>query len=153
MYKRQRLLTDFDGPAALLVGLLVMALLPAIGEELLFRGLIQNGLQRLLGSPGAAIWATAAVFSAIHMQFVGFLPRLLLGAVFGYFYARSRNLLVPVTAHFFNNALTLGLLYARRHRGAEQAEDAGPLAAGLAAAATLALVLVAEGFFSKNKKH
>ena len=144
-----RTLTRFNGPAALLAGLFVIALLPAIGEELLFRGLVQNGLERLLGHPAAAIWATAAVFSAIHMQFVGFLPRLLLGALFGYFYARSRHLLVPIAAHFFNNAFTLLLMYAQQHRLAAvgEAEDAGPLLAGVSATATLLTLWLAERHF------
>ncbi len=83
--------------------LLVMALMPALSEELFFRAT----LQRLLGEAVRhtwAIWLTAFVFSAVHMQFFNFVPRLLLGAFFGYLLVWSGSLWLPVLAHFVNNA-------------------------------------------------
>ncbi len=68
----------------LLFNLLMVAVLPAIGEELLFRGVIQKQLSAWSGSHHWGIWLSAALFSALHMQFYGFLPRMLLGALFGY---------------------------------------------------------------------
>lgn len=104
-------ITRFESVGGLLVGMLVIAVLPAVGEELVFRGIIQRRLYTLAGNPHAAIWIAALVFSAIHVQFFGFFPRLLLGALFGYLYHWSGNLWYPVFAHFVNNGFTLLMLY------------------------------------------
>lgn len=89
----------------LAANLVVIALLPGLGEELLFRGIVQQQLQRRLSQPWMAILATALLFSAIHMQFEGFLPRALLGVLLGWLYWRTQNFWVPAIAHFFNNAI------------------------------------------------
>lgn len=86
-----------------LFNLFMIALLPAIGEELLFRGLVQRLLREWLGNVHAAIFIAAFLFSALHMQFYGFLPRMMLGVVFGYLFYWSGSLWVPVFAHFINN--------------------------------------------------
>ena len=70
-------ITDFKSTGELLLGIFVIALLPAIGEELVFRGMIQRELWRGTLNIHLAIWISAAIFSAIHMQFYGFIPRLL----------------------------------------------------------------------------
>jgi uncharacterized protein len=98
-------LLQMDGPAELLANLTIIALLPALGEELVFRGILQQQLMRRMSSPWAAMALSAAVFSAVHLQFEGFLSRWLLGMVLGWLFWRSRNLWVPVAAHFVNNAL------------------------------------------------
>ena len=105
------ILTRFESQRDLIIGLVVVAVLPGIGEELVFRGLIQNELKRGSGNIHLSIWVAAFLFSAIHMQFFGFLPRMLLGALFGYLYHWSGNLLVPMFAHFFHNGFTLLMLY------------------------------------------
>lgn len=104
-------LTRFSSVTGLLVGLVVIAVLPAVGEELLFRGLVQPKLQKLFGNPHVAIWIAALLFSGIHLQFYGFFPRLLLGALFGYLFYWSGNLWYPIFAHFVNNGFTLVMLY------------------------------------------
>ena len=104
-------LTSFDTVGGLTVALFVIAFLPAIGEELAFRGMIQKELSRGTNNPHLAIWASAFIFSAIHMQFFGFVPRLLLGVLFGYLYYWSDNLLVPIIAHFVNNAFGVISIY------------------------------------------
>lgn len=93
--------------------LLVVAVMPAIGEELVFRGVLQQKLEQASGRPVAAIWAAALIFSAFHLQFAGLLPRLLLGAGLGYLYYWSRSLWAPITAHFFVNGLQAVALYFR----------------------------------------
>lgn len=83
--------------------LFVMALLPAICEEMMFRG----WLQRVLGKSvnyHTAIWVSAFVFSAIHFQFYGFIPRMLIGAALGYLYHYTGSLWASILAHFVNNA-------------------------------------------------
>jgi membrane protease YdiL (CAAX protease family) len=85
----------------------VVAVLPAIGEELLFRGIVQNELKALFGNPHVAIWFAGFLFSFVHFQFFGFFPRMLLGVVLGYLYHWSGNILIPMFLHFMNNAITL----------------------------------------------
>lgn len=89
----------------LVFNLLLAALAPAVGEELLFRGIIQNQLEKRTGRTALAVWITAACFSAIHFQFAGFLPRLLLGGLLGYTLIWTRSLWAPITAHFVFNGI------------------------------------------------
>lgn len=99
----------------LAVGLLVVAVVPAVAEELVFRGVMQPNLVRWFNSRHVGVWLTAAVFSAIHVQFFGFVPRMLLGLLLGYLYEWSGNILVPMAAHFTNNAFQLVLVYLAQH--------------------------------------
>jgi membrane protease YdiL (CAAX protease family) len=104
--------------SALLVNLFLMAVLPAVSEEITFRGVLQQLLtaphrlsplaSRL--SPHLAIWLTAIIFSAVHMQFYGFVPRMLMGALFGYMFVWTGSLWVPILMHFVNNGMAV-LLY------------------------------------------
>ena len=96
------------------LNLLVVALMPALGEELFFRG----ALQRLFieAMPKAwPVWLAAFVFSAVHMQFFGFVPRMLLGAFFGYLLLWSGSLWLPVLAHLVNNAIVVVFRYLQMH--------------------------------------
>ncbi|MGI4885941.1 MAG: CPBP family intramembrane glutamic endopeptidase [Janthinobacterium lividum] len=106
-----KFLTQFGTAGRLLVGVLVIAVVPAVAEELVFRGVIQQNLVRWFGSRHAGVWVAAAIFSAIHFQFFGFVPRFVLGLILGYLYEWSGNILVPMAAHFTNNAFQLVLLY------------------------------------------
>jgi membrane protease YdiL (CAAX protease family) len=93
------------------LNLVVVALIPAIGEELLFRGLIQRLLGEWTKNLHWGVWLTAILFSAIHMQFYGFFPRLLLGLILGYLFAFSRSLWLPMLVHFVNNASSVIVFY------------------------------------------
>jgi CAAX protease family protein len=95
----------------MLLNILTIALIPAIAEELLFRGVFQKIFTGLFRSGHVAIWVTAVIFSAIHFQFFGFLPRLILGLVFGYLFFWSGNLWLPVISHFINNAFPVALSF------------------------------------------
>lgn len=95
---------ETDTIGGLLFNLLMIAVLPALGEELLFRGVIQKQLTAWTGSFHWGIWISAALFSALHMQFYGFVPRMLLAAIFGYLLVWSGSLWLPILAHFTNNA-------------------------------------------------
>jgi hypothetical protein len=101
----------FETNTDFLIGLVVIAILPAIGEELVFRGMIQPELFRATGNHHAAIWVSAIIFSAFHMQFFGFVPRMLLGALFGYLYVWSGNLFLPMFAHFVNNGFSVLMMF------------------------------------------
>lgn len=104
-------LTTFNTTGQLVVALLVIAVIPAIGEEVLFRGVLQRNFSYWTGNGHVGIWLAAVLFSAIHIQFLGFFPRMLLGALFGYLYAWSGNLWVPIGAHFVNNGFTVLMVY------------------------------------------
>ena len=102
----------------LLVNLFLMAVLPAVSEEITFRGVLQQLFQASKVSmiqaskvPHLAIWCTAIIFSAIHMQFYGFIPRMLLGALFGYMFVWTGSLWVPMLMHFVNNGMAVLLYY------------------------------------------
>lgn len=97
-----------DTVGGLLVNIGLMALLPAVGEELTFRGVVQGMFTR---NKHVAIWATAAIFSFVHMQFYGFLPRMLLGAMFGYMLWWTGSLWVPMLMHFVNNCAAVVVAY------------------------------------------
>lgn len=105
------LMTRFDHLGDFILAMVVMGLIPSIGEELLFRGLIQNQLGVITKNIHVAIWLAAFLFSVFHFQFYGFVPRMFLGVLFGYLYYWSGNLYVAILAHFVNNGLTLILLY------------------------------------------
>ncbi len=94
-------------PYELWFNLLIIAVIPAIGEEFLFRGIIQKKLVEKFKNPHLGIWVAAIIFSAFHMQFQGFLPRVFLGAILGYLFVWSGNLWVPIFAHFANNAFQI----------------------------------------------
>ncbi len=111
-----KLIADFGTIPQLLAGLLVIAVIPAIGEELVFRGILQRQLHRWAGNMHVAVWLGALIFAAIHVQFFGFVPRTLLGALFGYLYFWSGRIIVPIIAHFVNNGFTVFLLYLQQTR-------------------------------------
>lgn len=104
-------LTEFRSFGQFVLGFIVIGVLPGIGEELLFRGVLQNKLKQLLGNAHIAIWLAAIIFSAFHLQFYGFVPRMLLGALFGYLYYWSGNLIYAMVAHFANNGFTVLMMY------------------------------------------
>ena len=102
-----------DNIGVLLLNIGLMALLPALAEEVSFRGTLQQILAqgKLKGQIHIAIWATAFIFSAIHMQFYGFVPRMLMGAMFGYIFVWTGTLWVPILMHFTNNGLAVMAYY------------------------------------------
>lgn len=95
----------------LIINLLIIAVIPAIGEEFIFRGLIQKAMNEWFKNVHLSILLTAILFSAFHMQFYGFIPRTLLGMYLGYLFVWSRSIWVPVLAHFVNNAAAVIAYY------------------------------------------
>lgn len=99
----------------LIVSVLLVGVLTGLGEEMFFRG-AQQRIFLLRGINGhAAIWITAIIFSALHFQFYGFLPRMLLGAFFGYLAWKGGSLWLPVLAHAFNNSVVVIFGYVALH--------------------------------------
>lgn len=101
---------QMDGLGDFLVLLLVVAVLPAIGEELIFRGILQKLLVGRLGAT-VGIIATSVIFSAIHLQIMGFVPKLLIGLALGFVYYRTGHLFYPMLMHFVNNGMPVVRLY------------------------------------------
>ena len=91
--------------------LFIIAIIPAIGEELFFRGYLQKQLSNLFNNIHLSILLTAFLFSAVHLHFHGLLPRFVLGILLGYLLYWSKNLWIPIIAHFVNNALAVILSY------------------------------------------
>jgi len=100
------LLSDTD-IVSVLYNLLVIAIAAAVTEEFIFRGALQRIIERWTGNHHIVIWTVAFIFSAFHLQFYGLIPRMLLGAYFGYLLYWSKNIWIPVFAHFCNNAIAV----------------------------------------------
>ncbi len=150
-----KFLIQFNSPLDTLGVLIVIAILPAIGEEIVFRGMIQKDLYRATGNIHVAIWVAAILFSAIHIQFLGFVPRMLLGALFGYLYYWSGSLWMAILGHFVNNGFALGAMYLQQ-RGVVDADlenTSLPWQAVLVSALCTALLLYSfKTFFNHNPK-
>ena len=147
-------LTAFDGFSQFVVAFFVIAVFAALGEELVFRGIIQNMIHRSNGNIHIAIWLSAILFSAIHFQFFGFVPRMLLGALFGYLYYWSGNLWIPIFAHFVNNGFTLVMIYLHNlgqvNFDIENSEPPSLMAVLLFAIITAVLLFYFRNHFVKN---
>ena len=109
--KMMKFLMDFTSISQLIIAFIVIACFAGIGEELIFRGILQNLFLKKFNNHHIAIWGAAAIFSAIHFQFFGFIPRMLLGAMFGYLYVWTGNLWVPIIAHITNNGFIVIMMY------------------------------------------
>ena len=97
--------------SGLIINLIMIAALAAIGEELLFRSILQSSLIRVCKNAHIGIFITSAIFSFIHFEFYGFLPRLVLGLLLGYMFFYSRSIWVPMIMHFVNNGTAVVLYY------------------------------------------
>jgi uncharacterized protein len=139
----------FETNTDFLIGLVVIAVLPAIGEELVFRGMLQPELFRATGNHHAAIWISAIIFSAFHMQFFGFVPRMLLGALFGYLYVWSGNLFLSMFAHFINNGFSVLMMYLYQ-RGIITVDLESPEAAPLTAVVIFTSIFIALLYYFKK---
>ncbi|MBD5175193.1 MAG: CPBP family intramembrane metalloprotease [Bacteroidales bacterium] len=109
------LLADTSVPA-LIVNILIIGVAAGFAEEFLFRGCFQRLLVTGGVNPHAAIWIVAFVFSALHFQAFGFVPRLLLGAYFGYLLFWTRSIWAPVLAHALNNTIFVITAWAELRR-------------------------------------
>ncbi len=142
-----------EAPYELFFNILVIAVIPAIGEEIIFRGIVQKNLTRVMQNPHLGIWLTGFIFSAIHMQFEGFLPRMILGALLGYLFYWTNNLWIPILAHFVNNAaqIILQFLYAKEISSIDlENADQMPWVFGII---SLIFVLVLANFMRNNNNN
>jgi uncharacterized protein len=147
-----KFLTDFESPFEFIIGIIVIGILAGIGEEVFFRGVIQPKMQLYTGNAHLGVWLTAFIFSAIHIQFYGFFPRMLLGAIFGYLYLYSGSLLYPIIAHILNNSFTVVLLYLAKLGKIEfDMEQTGQVSLPYAIIGLALLILSMKVFKEKSK--
>ncbi|MDX5404841.1 MAG: CPBP family intramembrane metalloprotease [Bacteroidota bacterium] len=106
-----RTISKMDSPSDLLLNLLVMAALPAIGEEMLFRGTVQRLLGEWSRNAHVGIWLSSLIFALLHTQVYVLLSLTILGAILGYLRYWSGNIWVPILVHFLNNATIVLTLY------------------------------------------
>lgn len=129
MGETTKLLLQTDSTGGWIFNLFLVGVVAAISEEMFFRGILQNFFLEKWKNPHIAIWLAAFIFSAIHLQFYGFFPRMLLGAFFGYLLIWTKTLWIPIFAHFINNAIALFQFYLE-HKGADPQEWMESLQAG-----------------------
>lgn len=146
------LLLSVDTIGGLLLNLLIVAGFAALSEELFFRGALQQLLQEKFRNGHAAVWVAAFIFSIVHFQFYGFLPRLFLGALLGYLFLYTRNLWIPILFHFINNATVLLISYFWRDAGWLRKMEEMPVTLPFVAGAVASLLLTFLLFWSYNKK-
>jgi membrane protease YdiL (CAAX protease family) len=128
-----------------IVSLIIIALLPALFEEMLFRGSLQPIMISITKNAFAGILITSILFSAIHVSYYGFLPRVGLGLIIGYVYYLSKNLWLSVATHFFYNAFGVTQIYSLSKAGmlnTDAMNDTFPLYYGVIAAAALFVVFI-----------
>ncbi len=106
---------DVKSVSGMALNVFIIALIPALGEELLFRGIVQRIFTDWTKSAFAGILISSALFSALHLQFYGFLPRMFLGILLGYMLVWSGSLWLPIAAHFINNAAAVVMIFLYRN--------------------------------------
>lgn len=109
--KLVEVIARMNNPGDYIVSVIIIAFLPAVFEETLFRGALQNLLSRWFRLPVLGIVVTAIIFSAIHGSYLGFLSRFALGFILGWMYYRTGNIWLSIIGHFFNNAFAVTVLY------------------------------------------
>jgi membrane protease YdiL (CAAX protease family) len=117
-----------------ILSLLLLGFLPALFEEMFFRGCLQQVMIGLAKNTFTAIFITSALFSAIHFSYYGFLPRLFLGLILGYIFYYSKNIWQSILAHFLINAFALTEMYSESLSGkpvVDSAEDHFPFYYGV----------------------
>lgn len=152
--KMQERMLNVQGIGGLLINLLVMAVLPAITEEFFFRGIMQKLFKHWFKNIHVAIIVTGIIFSFVHFQFYGFVPRMFLGIVLGYLLYLTNNLWIPIFAHFLNNSIAvLGyFFYFKTNQEFNPDEIGTSLNSPYLYISTLLFLLVGIYFFHQKRK-
>lgn len=107
--------------------ILFIGVFAAVAEEVFFRGALQQLLVKLFKNKHVGVWMTSFIFSLMHLQFYGFLPRIILGVLLGYLFVYSRNLWIPILTHFLNNALVVTLNFFFKENSVHQYLENPPI--------------------------
>ncbi len=124
----------------------------AVAEEVFFRGVLQQLLTKLFKNKHTGVWMTAFIFSLMHLQFYGFLPRIILGAILGYLFAYSKNLWIPILVHFLNNVMVVTFNFFFRESFAYQYLEELPITSGFLILGLLSLVTLIFLFWAFQTK-
>ena len=142
-----------NGIGDYIISMFMIAFLPAVFEEMIFRGALQNLLSRWTKKPILSIIITAVIFSMVHGSYIGFLPRFVLGFVLGWFFYRTGSIWLNILGHFINNAIGVTAIYILSLSGKpidlNKMNVKFPLALGLAGVAALIGLLI---YFDKISK-
>jgi len=114
---------EVESIKGLIFNIFMIGILPALGEEMVFRGVIQKQIINIFGRKHMGVWLTAFFFSAIHLQFYGFLPRFVLGLYLGYLFLWTKNIWYPILAHFVNNTFIVSAYYFIQKSGSDYNMD------------------------------
>lgn len=114
--KMTAVLLEMKTVGSMIKNVLLVGLLTAIAEEFMFRGVLQTIFTRWTKNQHAAIWITAILFSSFHMEFFGFLPRMMLGVLLGYLVVWSGSIWPAVWGHFINNGTAVVVTYLFQHK-------------------------------------
>ena len=136
----------------MLANIIIMALFPAVFEEFLFRGTLQQFFSKWFANKHLAIILTAFVFSAIHFQFYGFIPRFLLGIYLGYLLIWGKSLWLPIIAHFMHNALSIIFDFGAQKYGIDLEAIEPTQITGFYPVVLLSLLVVTVGIILLKKK-
>jgi uncharacterized protein len=133
-----------------LIAIFILAILPAVCEETLFRGGLQNFLTRWTNKPWFSIIITSIIFSAAHLSFYGFLSRFFLGIVLGLIYEYSGKIWLNMLAHFLNNAVAITAIYILHMNGQSIKDAIGNNQSSWTGVVVLPLVVGLLILFKKN---
>lgn len=143
-----------NNPQELVANLIIIAAIPALGEELVFRGIIQRMMILNISSPHIAILISSIVFSAFHLEILGFLPKLLIGLILGCAYYWTKNIWYPICLHFINNSSQVLVLYWNGIPNNENREynAVSALPAVVCFATLLIVVILLDKYFTNGKR-
>lgn len=144
-------LTSNPDLITLIMNFIVMALVPAIAEEFFFRGAIQHFLSSVVKNKHIVVIITAFIFSVIHFQFYGFIPRFILGIYLGYLAIWSGKLFLPILAHFMHNSLSLLFDYLSKQNHGVTEEVTMSQIPGIVPIFLISLAIVIFGIYKINK--
>jgi membrane protease YdiL (CAAX protease family) len=142
-----------NSPGAMAFNIFLMVVVAAFAEELFFRGALQRFLVKQSGDEHLSIFISAVIFSSVHMQFYGFMPRLTLGILFGYMYYRTGRLIAPILAHALFNGLQVGTYYYATSKAVDAGEEELMLLpASYTIVSTLLFLLMYYSFHASTEK-
>gem|GEM_PF-4723604 len=149
-------LIAMDGPLDILLNLVVIALIPAIGEELSFRAVGQRYLIHWLRNPHWGVIICSMVFAGIHLEPAGFFPKFFISLCLGYAYYLGKSIWIPIGLHFFNNGSLVLLYYFQSGGSQPEIREQAPQnlqSLGIAACAAALLIYLIYQFSIKNLHH
>lgn len=140
--KSTDLLLSGDALIDYIGNILFVGIIAAVAEEVFFRGVMQQLLVKMFKNKHAGVWLAAVIFSIMHLQFYGFIPRMILGALLGYLFVWSENLWIPIWIHFLNNALVITFSFFLKDNSLYQSLENLPITLSYIAVGFLSLGLM-----------